>query len=398
MKKIIISGTGCSLIDNLFNNLDFSSDIFKRYLSKSAGDGGLKPGQLVFTEEFEQFAGEDINTILSKLIGNRPPDAYNVGGPAIVALINAAQLTHELGTVVNFYGARGEDVNGEHIMELLAKTPVNISSYKVTGKPTPYTNVLSDPGYDNGHGERTFINNIGAAWDFFPGDLDDDFFASDIVVFGATALVPNLHDNLTSLLKEAKQNGCITVVNTVYDFRNEKRNPDKKWPLGESDETYRYTDLLITDHEEALRLSGKGNIEDAAKFFISQDTGSIAITHGVNPVMIYSSGKFFKPQPLIKIPVSEKIRIMLREHPELAGDTTGCGDNFAGGMIASLAMQIHKGVENPGISEATLWGIASGGFACFYVGGTWFEKDKGEKLREIIPIYNDLSSRKQPDV
>jgi len=56
-------------------------------------------------------------------------------------------------------------------------------------------------------------------------------------------------------------------------------------------------------------------------------------------------------------------------------------------------MQIYKEVAKPDIIEASLWGVASGGFACFYVGGTWFEKNKGEKLREILPIYYDLASR-----
>ena len=32
-----------------------------------------------------------------------------------------------------------------------------------------------------------------------PDELDDDFFNSDIVVFGGTALVPLIHDNMTTL-------------------------------------------------------------------------------------------------------------------------------------------------------------------------------------------------------
>lgn len=77
--------------------------------------------------------------------------------------------------------------------------------------------------------------------------IDDDFFGSDIVVFGGTGLMPQIHDNLTSLLKRAKSKGCITIVNTVFDFRNEKDKPTEKWPLGESEESYGYIDLLITD-------------------------------------------------------------------------------------------------------------------------------------------------------
>lgn len=230
-KKIVISGAGCSLIDKLYNKVDFTAVNFRKYLSRNTGDGGLTPGQLVLTEEFEKFTGEDINISISKIVGNRPPDAFNLGGPGSVALINTAQLTCNINTVVNFYGSRGNDLDGEHIAEFLSKTPLKLSNYKIINKPSPYTIVLSDPFYDNGHGERTFINNIGAAWDFFPEDLDDEFFSSDIVVFGGTALVPNIHDNLTSLLKKSKDRGCITVVNTVYDFRNENKNPGKKMAI-----------------------------------------------------------------------------------------------------------------------------------------------------------------------
>ena len=74
-------------------------------------------------------------------------------------------------------------------------------------------------------------------------------------MFGGTALVPQIHDNLTSILKKAKSRSSITIVNTVFDFRNEKSNPGKNWPMGDSDESYLYIDLLIADKEEALRLT-----------------------------------------------------------------------------------------------------------------------------------------------
>ena len=178
------------------------------------------------------------------------------GGPSIVSLINVAQITDSKNCEVRFYGRGGKDEIGEYLISAMRKTPVILKDYKLINNRTPSTVVLSDPSYDNGHGERAFLNSIGAAWDYKPEELDDDFFHSDIVVFGGTALVPQIHDHMTSLLKKAKANGCVTIVNTVFDFRNEKANPTAKWPLGESDESYGYIDLLIADQEEAFRLSG----------------------------------------------------------------------------------------------------------------------------------------------
>jgi len=70
------------------------------------------------------------------------------------------------------------------------------------------------------------------------------------------------------------------------------------------------------------------------------------------------------------------------------GDTTGCGDNFAGGVIASVVHQLIGGSEHPDLREACSWGIVSGGFTCFYMGGTYFEEKPGEKMARIRPYYD----------
>jgi sugar/nucleoside kinase (ribokinase family) len=245
--------------------------------------------------------------------------------------------------------------------------------------------VLSDPGYDNGNGERIFIMSMGAAWDYMPQDLDDSFFASDVVVFGATALVPAIHDHLEELLAKAKSKGCFTIVNTVFDFRNEKANPDKKWPLGKTDKSYGYIDLLITDADEALRLSGKATLTEAMAFFREQHTGAVVITNGVRDIHLYASENRFAETALTTMPVSEAVTTELKKGH--SGDTTGCGDNFAGGVIASVVLQLQQNVQRLDLIEACRWGVVSGGYACFYVGGTWFEQYPGEKREKINPYY-----------
>jgi len=70
-------------------------------------------------------------------------------------------------------------------------------------------------------------------------------------------------------------------------------------------------------------------------------------------------------------------------------DTTGCGDNFVGGVIASVVNQLISEAGKPDMNEACSWGIVSGGFACFYMGGTYFEKKPGEKIARIKPYYDN---------
>ena len=391
-KKIKISGTGCALGDYLYNGVSFDSPEFLKYSSFQTGDGGLSPGKLVFTEEIEKFSNTPYTKILRELTNNQSPDAFNLGGPGLVSLINASQLLYKNNFEVLFYGILGKDKTAINIINRLeANIPLDISNYKrISNKSTPFTDVLSDPAFHNNQGERTFINNIGAAWDYSPDFLDDNFFNSHIICFGGTALVPQIHDNLTSLLEKAKLKKCITVVNTVFDFRNEKKNPGKPWPLGDTVKSLKLIDLLIMDAEEAVKISGQLSLSDASAFFIEQGSPAFIITNGSEELSAYSNGSLFKKKSLSKLPVTESVSNSLPGSDSQKGDTTGCGDNFAGGAIASLAWQLKtSSFGNFDLDEVLAWAVASGGFACFYLGGTYLEKKPGEKLAKIKSLKID---------
>ncbi len=381
---IHVSGTGCALADFLYTRVRFDSPRFAKYMSVKDGDGGISPGKLVFTEELEKFAGRPYREILSELIGTQSFEGFNIGGPAIVSMIHASQLLSQGPFKVSFYGCTGDDEVAGYIHNIISKIPIDCTNYiKLNSLPTAFTDVLSDPVYDNGNGERSFINNIGASLHYSAEMLPSGFFNAHIVCFGGTALVPQIHDQLTMLLNKAKENGCITIVNTVFDFRNEKNNPGNPWPLGDTEESFRLTDVLIMDAEEAIKISGKKSVEKAADYFSHQKLSSFFITNGSKNVFAYSNGQFFDYIGLNQYPVSDLIVNELKNDLR-KGDSTGCGDNFAGGIIASVAMQLQRKHHGPfNMFEALSWGIASGGFACFYLGGTYQENKKGEKLGKI---------------
>ncbi len=387
MNTIRISGAGCCLLDYVYSGIDFSSPAFRKYLSEKPGDGGLRPGALVFTEEFEQFSGKPFHRIRRELTGTRDPDMVNLGGPGIVPLIHSAQMLGDQGKV-SFFGALGNDGIGKRIRSIIRQTPIDTGRLKTVDAASPFTYVLSDPGHAGGHGERTFINHIGAAALLSPGDLLEDFFDADMVVFGGTALVPGLHDHLDQLLEKSKEKGAITLVNTVYDFRNEKKGTREKWPLGDHDSSMKMIDLLIMDHEESLKISGRKNLRDATDYFIGKQVSSFIITNGPEPVTIFSDGQLFSEMKPAELPVSTAIQTEIRRGEHSGGDTTGCGDNFAGGVIFSLAKQLTetKG-KKPGLTGACSWGIVSGGFALSYMGGTYIEREPGRKRKAIEKYY-----------
>lgn len=382
MNKFKVSITGCGLGDFVYNDIDFASAEFKKYQSKKVGDGGLHPGNLVFAQELERFAGKPFKEILEEIAGKRSYNTFNIGGPALVSMIGATQLLYDTNVVVQYYGARSNDDNGNAIEELLSQLPVNMDNYRVFEGETPYTDVLSDPHYSDGKGERTFINNIACAAEFTPDCLDDNFWNSDMIVFGGTALVPQLHRELTSLLQIANNKNAITLVNTVYDFPNEKLNPTKSWPLGDTLLSLPLIDLLIMDYEESLRISGADTIEEASGFFKSSGSNAFIITHGANPTYLYSSGQLFAAIETT-LPICNWIASEFAHNPQLKGDTTGCGDNFTGAVIASVVKQLMNNKNNLSLVDAAILGTVSGGFTCYYIGGTYFENEMGERTKRM---------------
>jgi len=78
MGKLKISGLGCTLLDFVYNGIDFNGPGFQKYRSRKAGDGGLTPGQLVFLEELEKFAGKEFEMLKLQGIGNLMPQISEV--------------------------------------------------------------------------------------------------------------------------------------------------------------------------------------------------------------------------------------------------------------------------------------------------------------------------------
>ena len=70
-------------------------------------------------------------------------------------------------------------------------------------------------------------------------------------------------------------------------------------------------------------------------------------------------------------------------------DTTGCGDNFAGGVYASTIRQISENRPPLSLKKAAVSGIIAGGFAGLYLGGVYHEQYSGEKTRKLVPFLTE---------
>ncbi len=161
-------------------------------------------------------------------------------------------------------------------------------------------------------------------------------------------------------------------------------NPDSPWSFIDLDDDYKSIDLLIADNEEAMKISGQVTKKESISYFAEKGVHSVIITHGSEDVLCYSDGLFCKEIGIFNMPVSMSAGDQIRGLPSNSGaDTTGCGDNFAGGVYADLAKQLeNKAQIKPSLKQAAVWGVVSGGFAALYEGGVFYEKKEGEKLEK----------------
>ena len=114
--------------------------------------------------------------------------------------------------------------------------------------------------------------------------------------------------------------------------------------MGDGDESYRHIDLLIVDHEEALRLSGCNDIPSSIAFFREKGAGAVLVTNGAKDVSLWADSPLFGKVEEQTMPVSAAVGEALKQGKK--GDSTGCGDNFAGGVIGSLARQLDSTGNN----------------------------------------------------
>ena len=145
-----INGAGCSLIDSIYMHSSYDDESFSALWSKQRGDGGLIEGGLVFSEDLEKFSHKNHQEILASLTKGRQPDVVNLGGPAVVAMVHAAQLLAEERVQVTFHGALGTDEFAQTMRSTIEKTPLHHSFKIVKDKPTATTEVFDDPSRRNG--------------------------------------------------------------------------------------------------------------------------------------------------------------------------------------------------------------------------------------------------------
>ena len=218
--------------------------------------------------------------------------------------------TAKLGLKSLAVGAVGDDEKADWVLLTLKKHGIDTSAMqRLKGIPTSATILNVRP-----NGDRPALHVRGASDHFdVPLSMYNQVFDAPIVHLGGTGLLKKLDGPASvTLLKEAKKRGRTVTFDLIAANAG---------TIGIVGPLLPYIDYFMPSIEEAKDMSSQSTATDCAKFFIDKGAACCVFTLG-------GDGAYYahKNGTQLKSPAYD-IKIV---------DTTGCGDAFDAGFIASL--------------------------------------------------------------
>ena len=269
------------------------------------------------------------------------------GAPTNVAAAIAA-----LGGDVELAAKVGGDPFGQHMVDVMESFGV---STKWMLKDANYFTTFAFVSLME-NGERDFYFNRGADGQLNRDEVDaiglEDF---SIVHFGsATAFLPGpLQVAYQSLLQKSLLQNIFISFDPNYRsllFQHDKQSfIDQSWNFLDACHFFKVSD------EEAMMLTGRATLKDAANEFLLRTKSVFAITLGKDGTLLGINGK-------TKIVPSIKIKPV---------DTTGAGDAFVGAILYQLEGKSLGEIKTMGLPDwekIVFNGNKAGARTCEYLG------------------------------
>jgi fructokinase len=235
------------------------------------------------------------------------------GAPTNVAAAIAA-----LGGRVELAAKVGIDPFGKHLIDVMHS--FGVSTKWMLQDEKNFTTFAFVSLMENG--ERDFYFNRGADGQLSRDEVDAiDLAEFSIVHFGsATCFLPGpLQDAYQNLLQRSLQQNIFISFDPNYRnllFQNDKQSfIDQSWNFLNSCHFFKVSD------EEAMMLTGRQTVKDAAHDFLTKTNAVFAITLGKTGTLLGFNGKTKLLASIAIIPV----------------DTTGAGDAFVGAVLYQLS-------------------------------------------------------------
>jgi sugar/nucleoside kinase (ribokinase family) len=233
----------------------------------------------------------------------------HVGGCASNAAIDLAKL----GIPVGLSCKVGKDSFGEFVIKTVKDSGASVDGIVTDEKVSTTVSIVCV----SSTGERSFLYNPGSTSAFNKNDISEKLLDEYDIIFVAGAMLLTSFDGkpCAEFMKEAKEKGKYTVMDTAWDFEN-------KW-LPKVVEVIPYLDLFMPSYEEAVKLSGETEVQKIAEFFISMGAKNVIIKLG-------KDGAYFREKDgkSYILPTYSKIKPV---------DTTGAGDAFCAGFLCGLS-------------------------------------------------------------
>jgi fructokinase len=269
------------------------------------------------------------------------------GAPTNVAAAIAA-----LGGDVMLSAKVGADPFGQQLVDVMKDFGVS-TVYMLQDKNSfttfAFVSLMED-------GERDFIFNRGADGELSESDIEGiDLDECSIIHFGSATgfLTGPLQDAYTSLLYKAKKKDIFISFDPNYRQLLWKTDVElfieQSWNFIEQCHFFKVSD------EEAMLITGKNSVFDAANIFSEKTSATFAITLGKEGTML----------------VHQKNKITVTSIPVKPIDTTGAGDAFVGAVLYQLSNYSLQMIQAMNIDDWKIIisnGNKAGARTCEYMG------------------------------
>jgi len=244
-------------------------------------------------------------------IGSLPADriVMTYGGDAL----NEATVLHKLGGNVHLETLLGQDEAGKSVLRRIEQVGLETSGVHIREELQTSVNVvLVKPD-----GTRHFLTNPHASQrkitleDIpmpFPKDVE-------ILCFASMFVFPLMKaEEMAAVFRQAKKQG-ILVCADMTKRKNGECTADVAQAL-------QYIDYLFPNDAEAMLLTGKDTVEEAARELLDAGVKTVVIKCGAKGCYIRTrEGELWSP-------AQENVTCV---------DTTGAGDSFVGGFLYGLS-------------------------------------------------------------
>ena len=227
---------------------------------------------------------------------------------------NSAMDIAKLGLPVTLCGRIGDDVFGDVVEVELCKYP----KLKYALVRDPQHNTTTSVLAIHNSGERGIFTSLGSTFRFHRADIPRQFCEEADIVFISGALLLNAFEpeEEAAFLKEMQADGKYTCMDTCYDT-------EEIW-LPKIRPALPYLDLFMPSYLEAVRLTGKTDLDEIVDTLLEMGPKNIIIKLGAHGAYLCEQGL-----PRMIIPSYNYQECV---------DTTGAGDSFCAGLLCGLSI------------------------------------------------------------